>query len=124
MITNSKTGRIATLPMLLSLSLVYCKTSRKATASAPEEKVSAVSYTADILPIMERSCTPCHFPETGKKKLLNTYEATKENIVDIVNRIQLPAEEIKFMPFKSKKTPLSAEEIKLFKDWYNQGMAN
>lgn len=81
-----------------------------------------VFYETDIKPIMLRSCTPCHFPENGKKKMLDSYEATLNNIVDIINRVQLPSEERKFMPFKSKKKPLSAEEIALFKTWYNEGM--
>jgi len=51
---------------------------------------SKVSYADHIVPLMENSCTPCHYPEKGKKKLLNTYEATVETIDDIIYRVALP----------------------------------
>ncbi len=108
--------------LLLSITIVFCKTPRKTASSASGNHAPMISYEKDISPIMVRSCTPCHFPEEGKKKLLNTYEATKGNIVDILNRIQLPVSDIKFMPFKSKKAPLTTAEIKLIKDWATQNM--
>jgi hypothetical protein len=71
---------------------------------------------------MQMRCTPCHYPETGKKKLLNTYEATAESIDDILMRIQLPHDDPKFMPFKSKKEPLSDSLIQVFILWKEQKM--
>ena len=68
------------------------------------------------------SCSPCHFPETGKKKLLDTYEATAKNIVDILERVQLPIDHEGYMPFKSKKPALTDREIAILKKWQEDKM--
>ncbi|MFH4967878.1 hypothetical protein V8G61_06685 [Gaetbulibacter sp. M240] len=109
--------------LLLMVFLQYCKS--KQTASTTFEAKTfenPVTYNKDISPIMEQKCTPCHYPERGKKKLLDTYRATKNNIDDIIHRVQLAATEEDFMPFKSKKEPLTVAEIQLMKDWVSQGM--
>lgn len=76
-----------------------------------------VSYATDIAPIITRSCSPCHFPAEGKKEPLNTYEAVKDHVSDILTRVQLPVTDMKYMPFKGKKAPLTEAEIQLMKDW-------
>lgn len=83
---------------------------------------SHVSYSDHIKPMLENSCTPCHYPEKGKKKLLNTYEAVAEDIDEIIYRVQLPSDSSEFMPYKSKKLPLSAVEIQVLKNWNDQGL--
>lgn len=108
--------------LFTGLIMPFCFTPKKLS----KENIAAgptVFYEKDIRPIMTRSCTPCHFPVEGRKKMLDNYIATKNNILDILERIQLPTEDKKFMPFKSKKAPLTTEEIALFKNWYNEGMA-
>lgn len=105
--------------LLLAFSLQFCKTSQKAIAKA---SIPMVTYAKDISPIISRSCSPCHFPETGKLKWLNTYEAARDNIVEILKRVQLNANDEGFMPFKHKKPGLTDGEIKLFKDWMAQKM--
>jgi hypothetical protein len=107
--------------MLYSVTMLCCKSAQKE-GKTVIVKIPTVSYEKDIAPIMQQSCTPCHFPETGKKKMLDTYEATADNVYDIIDRIQMPASEIKSMPYKGKKPPLTKEEIKLFKDWVAQKM--
>jgi uncharacterized membrane protein len=105
----------------------YCKPAQSTQASSTKKKIPpelVVSYEKHIKPIMVNKCTPCHFPELGKKKMLDTYESTKESITDMLTRIQLPAEDPEFMPYKSKKPPLTPEEVKTFKDWLDQGMSN
>ncbi|MCF7825425.1 MAG: hypothetical protein K9M55_03735 [Candidatus Marinimicrobia bacterium] len=84
---------------------------------------SKVSYADHIQPLMEISCTPCHWPEKGKKKLLNTYATTVENIDEIIYRVKLPSDSTEFMPYKSKRLPLSATQIQLLVNWRDQGMA-
>ena len=54
--------------------------------------------------------------------MLNTYAAAKENITDILTRVQLPSEDIKFMPFKGKRAALTNQELELFKNWFQQNM--
>lgn len=100
--------------------LPYCKTTKQ--AAGTDKKMPAVTYTADVAPIMADRCTPCHFPETGKKKLLDTYVAVKTNIDDILMRVQLPVTDPKFMPFKSKKAPLSDSLVMVLKIWKETGM--
>ncbi|MCF7806918.1 MAG: hypothetical protein K9M49_01470 [Candidatus Marinimicrobia bacterium] len=90
---------------------------------APAEAANAgISYAANLKPIMLESCTPCHFPEKGKKELLDTYDATARFIDDIIYRIQLPTDSTEFMPYKSKKMPLTVDQIQLFIDWRDAGM--
>ncbi|MDQ3015113.1 MAG: hypothetical protein M3R25_00080 [Bacteroidota bacterium] len=83
----------------------------------------AYGYSKDISPILVQHCTPCHFPETGKKKQLSTYSAVHDNIDDILTRVQLPHDDPKFMPFKMKKEPLSDSLIMVLKVWKEQGMS-
>ena len=101
--------------------LQFCKSSQKATTKKSEP---IISYSQNIAPILERSCTPCHFPEQGKKKMLNTYDAVKENIDDILRRVQLDVSDKEYMPFKSKKPALSKEEIDVLNGWVKQKMPN
>jgi|SRR5687767_5879303 len=98
-----------------SLILSFCTTTKNASG-----KVSTLSYTADVAPIIQDRCTPCHFPDTGKKKFLDTYQAAKENVDSILYRVQLPVSHPKFMPFKSKKEPLSDSLINIIKLWKEQ----
>lgn len=56
--------------------------------------------------MMLASCSPCHFPESGKVKPLDTYEATAKNIDDILSRVQLPIDHEGYMPFKKAKSLL------------------
>lgn len=106
------------LPALLCLALTlqFCSSSKKA-ATAEASVTPTVFYAKDIKPIMLAKCAPCHFPETGKKMPLDTYEAVRDNIQDILRRVQLPQDHMGFMPFKNKKEPLTAAEIQLLKDW-------
>jgi len=80
-----------------------------------------MSYTANVKTIIQAKCTPCHIPASGGfKKALDTYDAVKQNIDDIVRRIKLNPEERGFMPFKH--AALSKEEIAVFENWRNGGM--
>ena len=108
------------LILISSLVFQFCQPSKQ--ISSGQTPKNRISYGQDIKPIMLKSCTPCHFPEKGKKKMLDTYEATKSNIDEILVRIQLPKDSLEFMPYKSKRDPLTSSEIKLFKDWVARGM--
>jgi hypothetical protein len=108
--------------VLVSLVLMNCNSSKKTTAMPKVKAEPVVSWNNDVLPILKGRCTPCHFPETGKKKLLDTYDAAKTSIDDILLRIQLPVTDDKFMPFKSKKPPLTDSLINVFVLWKKQAM--
>lgn len=99
--------------------LPFCTTSRKAMSN---KKMPDYSYAKDIAPVMQARCTPCHFPDGGKKKFLDTYAAVTTNIEDIMYRIQLPQDSARFMPWKGKKEPLNDSLILVFKTWKETGM--
>jgi uncharacterized membrane protein len=114
--------------MLTAVTIVLqvCKPAQSTTASKPAEEpaVPLVSYEKDIKPILLGKCTPCHFPETGKKKMLDNYAAVKTDVNEILRRVKLNPEEAAYMPFKSKKPALTADEIAMLDNWLKQGMPN
>lgn len=114
--------RIAILCFLALTIFQFCSTTKRTSAKSTVVSAPTVTYQKDILPIMKERCTPCHFPEQGKKKMLDTYEATKTNIADILDRVQLPQEDVKFMPFKNKKEPLNDSLIAVIMEWKKQNM--
>ena len=87
-----------------------------------EDDKNKVSYEKDIRPLMLRSCTPCHFPERGHKEMMDTHQKTKDNINEILTRVQLDPSDEEFMPFKQKRQALSKNEIALFWKWKKQNM--
>ena len=104
------------------IALPFCKTSK--TATGKNMKEPTVNYMADVAPILGMHCTPCHFPPTGQKLPLNTFEAVRTNVDAILYRTQLPHDDPKFMPFKMKKEPLSDSLINVIKRWKEQGFGN
>ncbi len=110
-----KTVTIASL-LLSALVFQFCGSSKKATGAA------TTSFNRDVMPMMQASCTPCHFPPDGHKEPLNTLEAVKANIDHVIERVKLPKEDRRFMPMMSKKTPLTPEQIALLEKWKEEGM--
>jgi hypothetical protein len=105
------------------LMLQFCTASKSAASSKTEMPAKVVSYKMDVAPIMIDRCTPCHFPDGGKKKFLDTYAAVSTNIDDIIHRVQLPHDSTEFMPFKSKKPPLSDSLVNVLRVWKETGMS-
>jgi hypothetical protein len=89
---------------------------------ATEKPVTVVSFDKDVLPMLKVSCTPCHFPPDGRKEPLNTYDGVKKKIIDIIARVKLPKDDVKYMPFKSKKPALSDSAINVLTAWQQQNM--
>jgi hypothetical protein len=113
--------RIIILSLFLTIvCLPFCTTTKKA-AGDNKMTETTVSYTTDVAPIIQERCSPCHYPG-GKKKLLDTYAAVSENIDDIIHRVELPVDADGFMPFKSKKEPLSDSLIYVIQLWKTQQM--
>jgi hypothetical protein len=92
----------------------FCSSSKKVQA-APK-----VTYAANVQNIITANCSPCHIPPKGNKLPLNTYEAAKNNIDDIIARIQKNPDEKGFMPFKHAKLPDST--IQVFVRWKADGL--
>ncbi|MEP6647308.1 MAG: hypothetical protein ABJC12_09460 [Saprospiraceae bacterium] len=103
-----------------AFALQFCSSSKK--AMADKHKVVMMSYAKDISPIISARCSPCHFPESGKKLPLNSYDALVTNVDAILMRVQLPQDDPHFMPWKSKKEPLSDSLIQVIKLWKDQKM--
>jgi len=115
--------------ILVVLLIANCTSTKKvaetqndANKAVVDMKKTVVSYEKDISPIMVRSCAPCHYPAEGKKKFLDTYATTAENVQDILYRVSVAPNHPDYMPFKSKKDPFSPAEVKLLKEWIAQNM--
>ena len=81
-----------------------------------------MSWQKDIAPIMMAHCSPCHFPDTGNKLPLNTYDAMVANVDYVLGRVQLQQDDPHFMPWKLKKPPLTDSLIQVIKLWKEQQM--
>ena len=93
----------------------FCSSSKKAQKAA-----AATTYTANVQPIIAASCSPCHIEGKGNKKTLSNYTAAKDNIDDIIARIEKNPDERGFMPFKHPKLPDST--IQMFVKWKADGL--
>ncbi len=102
--------------VLTAVLLQYCS-STKIQAGQPQVKIN---YIADVQPLVLSNCSPCHFPEKGRVKALNTYAAMKDEIDDVVERIQKNPGEKGFMPMKHPK--LSDSVIHIFQQWKTDGL--
>ena len=100
----------------------FCSGSKKTSSSSSAPKVKTVNYVADVAPLISTKCGPCHISPNGKKKFLDTYAFAKENIDDIIARIEKAPTDRGFMPFK-KTEKLSDSVINVFVQWKNTGLA-
>lgn len=96
--------------------LQFCSSSKKLTA-----ETAKVTYAGQVQPIIQANCTPCHVPPQGKAKPLNTYEAVKTNIDEMIVRIKKNPGEKGFMPLRHPKLPDST--IAAFERWKETGLA-
>jgi len=103
--------------VLAGMVFTYCTGTKKAAAS----KQPKITYMADVAPLVSTHCTPCHFPPKGNKKPLNSYTAVKDEIDEVIERIQKNPADRGFMPMKHPK--LSDSTINVFVQWKATGMA-
>lgn len=110
---------LATALVVTAFLFSYCHSSKKAASKTMEAAKS--NYTSSIQTLIGANCSPCHIPaKGGNKKALDTYEAAKTNIDDIIRRIGLNPIDRGFMPFK--KPRLSDSTIAVFRQWKTDGL--
>lgn len=97
----------------------FCTSTKKTTSTSTSDAAAkpAFTYEKDVAPIIQASCAPCHFSETGKVKYLDTYGAASKNIEEILKRVQLPVDHEGYMPLQSKKPALTDRQIAVLKKW-------
>lgn len=93
----------------------FCSSSKKAQKSVPK-----TSYSTDVQSIVATNCSPCHIGAGAKQKKLDSYDAVKPNIDEIIRRIQLNPTDKGFMPFRHPKLTDSTTQILV--KWRNDGL--
>lgn len=96
----------------------YCSGSKK----AAKTDMPKLSFENTVHSTMVGYCSPCHIPEKGgKKKAYDNYANVKEDIDEIIRRVELAPGEKGFMPFK-KTEKLSDSTIAILKKWKEEGL--
>jgi cytochrome c553 len=100
--------------LILAVAFQYCSSSKKLKASK-----SSISYSNNVQNIIVTKCSPCHFPPKGNKKPLDSYDAVRSNIDEILSRVQRNPGDKGFMPAFHPK--LSDSTINVLIAWKNNG---
>ena len=109
-------------------------TSGPTAAPNPGGKV-AINFERDIQPLLESKCLECHNPDKVKGDLLmHTAESLlkggdsgaglvvgQADASEIVKRVVLPADHDDVMPPKKSGAPLTADQIRVLKQWVQEG---
>jgi hypothetical protein len=110
------------VPVLILAAACSKKTAPVETTNTTDYSGPKVSYAENIAPLLERSCSPCHYPnQEGKKQPLDSYAGVKAELPEVLKLVQLEPGSLRYMPFKQKKQGLSAEEIEMLKNWARGG---
>lgn len=95
--------------------LQFCSSSKNAAKVIP-----SISYTTNVQPLILANCSPCHIPPKGRIKALDTYASAKDNIDDVLIRVNKNPDEKGFMPFKHPK--LADSTINVLLQWKKDGL--
>ncbi|MEO7310890.1 MAG: hypothetical protein ABIX01_10870 [Chitinophagaceae bacterium] len=94
----------------------FCGPRKNAQVAVPK-----LTYEHDVQPLIATKCTPCHIPPRGNKKPYATYDAAKEDIDEMIRRVQLNPTDRGFMPFK-KMEKLPDSVIHVLVQWKADGL--
>ena len=106
------------LLLFIACSHKVASTSSTTGSSTADAAKAETMYNTDIKPLLENKCAPCHFPDKGgNKPAFDSYASASKQVAEMLVRVQLKPEDRGFMPFRSKKEPLTATEIASLKAW-------
>jgi len=107
--------------VLIAFTVMLFAACAKKNSGTAKSKVVPVTYTTDVMPLLQAKCSPCHIPSKGGKKAsFETYESAKKYGNDILARVQLNPTDRGFMPMRHDK--LAEAEITIIKNWNEQGL--
>jgi len=124
---------IKVLPFVVIMSVLFIGCIDFGNGKKPLQPVApapAPTWSADVSPLFNKRCTPCHISQSQAGLNLSTYQSatSNERIIkpgspdnsDLVKRIEGSIQPS--MPYDG--TSLSAEQIKLIRDWIADGAQN
>jgi hypothetical protein len=82
--------------------------------------VKKINYTANIKPLLVAQCGACHLTGGSHPKKFDNYTTAKNNITEILKRVQQAQGTSGFMPMGGSK--LSNANIDLLKQWQTDGL--
>lgn len=118
-------------PSPTALPAATATTASPATQEAMSQTTSGVSFSADVLPILQKSCVNCHGGQRTSADLdLRTFAALMNGSEDgpvvipgdAANSLLVTLSESGKMPKRGAK--LTPEQIQVLKDWVNAGAPN
>ena len=129
--------------LLLAASLLVamcsgCNSQAVPTISSNEASVNAktdpVDFALEVLPILDRSCYPCHGPKMSPVSMAGFRVDLEEHAVGrgkimpgdpdgslLIQRVITTEDSKRMPPLKSDNPQLSAEQIDLLKHWIKEG---
>jgi len=91
------------------------------TPKTAQVAVPKLTYADNVQPLIATKCAPCHIPPRGNKKPYTTFESVKEDIDEMIRRVQLNPTDKGFMPFK-KMEKLPDSVINVLVQWQADGL--
>lgn len=107
--------------MLFMLSITLLILSNCNPAKRAAKKIPKSTYESDLSVVIMNNCSPCHIPSKGgNKKPYDNYANVRDDIDQMIRRINLTPGVRDFMPFKRAK--LNDSTIAVFTKWKADGM--
>jgi hypothetical protein len=97
--------------------LQFCSSSKK---TAMKTEPTKITYTANVKPLIQANCTPCHFPPNGRAHAYDNYTAVNTDIDKIIDRVNRNPTDRGFMPMRHPK--LSDSAINVLVQWKKDGL--
>lgn len=108
--------KIFVLLLVTAIILLQFCTPKSAQVAIPK-----FTYEANVMPLIAKSCSPCHIPPKGFKKAYVAYDVVKADVDELIRRVQLNPTDRGFMPFKAAaKLPDSV--INVLVKWKADGL--